>query len=472
MREIKLASKICVVLCILLFSFTGCSEDPDPVKYTAPVADFSIIDEEISIGKGETIVITAYPKPEGKGKVYNKWHVDDVLSSSTEELTYTFITPGVKIVKYVAKNAMGEFSKEFKITVTDTIEIELSVGDVTEITRYIDEELVVEAVVGSGSNIVHEWKVDGNVISNTSEPHKLDGFILDELRTYYVEYKGYNSAGVVEKAFSVKVEDRPIEVELTINGEEPTGANIKQDLGVELIFAATIKYGGAGATHSWKLNGIEKSTNSTYVMPCDLEGDFVVAYKCVNAKGETFEDTYTVAVVSEVGWIISDFEIYDRTTWRFTPGIDEALLSNYNNWTVSVADNPDNTGINKSSKCFMQNISNNAYTSGLIWLNFKRYTFTDDVSEYSRIRFKYYKDSEDRMVRVEYYDSSWQGATAVDGKDGRDAPLNTWVEVEFKFKKGAYDRLGIQTLRRIDTSKPGARPNNMAYIDDVELLAD
>lgn len=439
-----------LLLLSALILMLSCDDDPEPVVYTEPVATFSIDDDNLRVTVNEPFEIISYPQPEGK--VYSKWYVDDILESSNTILNHTFITPGEKKVCYQAKNGAGEYSKCFTILVEDILLVGLSIGDSTHIERKQFDELIIAALVEAGSNVEHKWEIDGSLYSTD---RVLTGFKLDNLGTHTVKYTATNSAGRYEHDFQVKVVDRPLQINFS-----PKENMQKKAVGDAVNFNAEIIYGSAGATHEWKVDGVVKSTNSTFDFACEAEGSFEVTYKCVNGLGEEITRSWTVEVVDS-SWMIADFELNTFDDKRFTTA----------DKTLSVIENPDKTGINTSNYCMEQYVPNNLYTSGIVWFNFKRDGVNDQVTGvYGGVKFKYYKYTTDRKVEVEMNDTSTKATPVVEGgvtKDGSQAAVNTWVEVEFRFPASFTTDINRLTVRVLRGN--GGNPAK-ALIDDIQLI--
>ena len=439
--------RTCLSLLALVASVVACNNEPEAVVYKEPVATFSIESDQLTSTVGDNFELTAYPQPEGK--VYSKWYIDNVLESSTATLSYQFATPGTKKVRYVAKNGAGEFSKEFTVEVSDILKVNLSIGDVSLIELKQFEELKVIALVSGGSSIAHKWEIDGVVVSTE---RILEGFMLNELKTYHVKYTATNSAGTFVKEFDVKTLDRPLEI--TFSNMSTT---IRKTQGELLEITANVLYGATGAVHDWKVNGTTVSTTKTLSYQCSENGTFEITYKCVNELNETVTHSWTLEVTDGT-WMIATFENNSYDNIRFTAA----------DITLSVIENPKKTGINTSNYCFQQFIPGNAGTSGIIWLN-----FTENISAYGGIKFKYYKYTADRKVQVDMNNSSTSATPVVDNgvpKDGSTASPETWVEVEFRFPKSYTDPLQRLTLRVLKMINNKGETPAKALIDDVQLI--
>lgn len=437
--------------CLALLSFIACTvacdNDPEAVVYKEPTATFSIESDHLTSTVGDNFELIAYPQPEGK--VYSKWFIDDVLEASTATLSYQFTSPGIKKVRYLAKNGAGEFSKEFTVEVNDILKVNLSIGDVSQIELKQFEELKVIALVSAGSNIQHQWEIDGTVVSTE---RILEGFMLNELKTYHVKYTATNSAGTFVKEFDVKTLDRPLEINFSVMDE-----TIRMTQGNLLEIVANVLYGGAGAVHDWKINGKTVSITNTISNLCTEIGIFEITYKCVNELDETITHSWNLEVTDGT-WMVATFEDNSYDDVRFTAA----------DKTLSVIENPNKTGMNTSGYCFQQFIPNNVSTSGIIWLSFR-----EDISAYKGIKFKYYKFSNDRKVQVDMNDTSTSAIPVVEGgvnKDGSAASVETWMEVEFRFPTSFTTPVSRLTLRVLKMMNDKKETPVKALIDDIQLI--
>lgn len=156
------------------------------------------------------------------------------------------------------------------------------------------------AIVDAGSDVVHEWKVDGEVKSDKAY---FDTFDLPEAKVYTVAYAGTNAAGTFRKSFEVQATERPLEI--SFSNEDAT-IPCKDGAVVEII--ATVKYGGTGVQHEWKVDGVTVSTDAVFSRAFDGAGPYTIAYHGVNSKQETVDRTWTVTIIPS-GALFEHFEV-------------------------------------------------------------------------------------------------------------------------------------------------------------------
>ena len=154
-----LKSKIILLLGIV--ALWGCEEDVTPLRHTAPQVTFPVQETSLTAVVGDPVEFRA--DIESGDKLTCGWYVDGTLEASTPGMTYTFSAPGDYEVRFEARNGAGKVERSYAVKVADVLEMHLSVGDSTRIVRRQLDILKVMAIVDAGSDVVHEWKVDGEV---------------------------------------------------------------------------------------------------------------------------------------------------------------------------------------------------------------------------------------------------------------------------------------------------------------------
>ena len=448
MKTILKAKAIALLGIVALW---GCEEDVTPLQHTAPQVTFPVAETSLTAVVGDPVEFRA--DIESGDKLTCGWYVDGTLEASTADMTYTFGAPGDYEVRFEARNGAGRVGKSYAVKVSDVLEMHLSVGDSTRIVRRQLDILKVMAIVDAGSDVVHEWKVDGEVKSDKAY---FDTFDLPEAKVYTVAYTGTNAAGTFQKSFEVQATERPLEISFSNNDAVIA---CKDGAVVEII--ATVKYGGTGVQHEWKVDDEVVSTDGVFSRVFDGAGPYTIAYHGVNSKQETVDRTWTVTMVPS-GALFEHFEDYDKlpawwTLGQNTPGIE-------------LADNPKPEGINTSAKVLSDKVSGSGSTSGYFDLKLKEIPVDKiDVTKYSGIRFKIYLGKNKYYPRVEYAGTKHQSVTKPQFKD-------EWEVLEYKFgvnldpTKNITFRLLLQENGSNITGSDPATNNRTVYIDDIEFL--
>ena len=448
MKTILKAKAIALLGIVALW---GCEEDVTPLQHTAPQVTFPVAETSLTAVVGDPVEFRA--DIESGDKLTCGWYVDGTLEASTADMTYTFGAPGDYEVRFEARNGAGRVGKSYAVKVSDVLEMHLSVGDSTRIVRRQLDILKVMAIVDAGSDVVHEWKVDGEVKSDKAY---FDTFDLPEAKVYTVAYTGTNAAGTFRKSFEVQATERPLEISFSNNDAVIA---CKDGAVVEII--ATVKYGGTGVQHEWKVDDEVVSTDGVFSRVFDGAGPYTIAYHGVNSKQETVDRTWTVTMVPS-GALFEHFEDYDKlpawwTLGQNTPGIE-------------LADNPKPEGINTSVKVLSDKVSGSGSTSGYFDLKLKEIPVDKiDVTKYTGIRFKVYLGKNKYYPRVEYAGTKHQSVTKPQFKD-------EWEVLEYKFgvnldpTKNITFRLLLQENGSNITGSDPATNNRTVYIDDIEFL--
>lgn len=445
-----LKTKAIVLLGIV--ALWGCEEDVTPLRHTAPEVTFPVQETSLTAVVGDPVEFRA---DIGSGdKLTCGWYVDGTLEASTAAMTYTFGAPGDYEVRFEARNGAGKIEKSYAVKVADVLEMHLSVGDSTRIVRRQLDILKVMAVVDAGSGVVHEWKVDGEVKSDRAY---FDTFDLPEARVYTVAYTGRNAAGTFSRSFEVQATERPLEVGFS---NEDAVISCKQGAVVEIV--ATVKYGGTGVRHEWKVDGEVVSTDAVFSRAFDGDGPYTIAYHGENAKQETVDRTWTVTITAS-GALFEHFEEYDKLPAWWTLGENQP--------GITLEDNPKPEGINTSAKVLRDNVAGTGSTSGYFNLKLKEIPVDRiDVAKYSGIRFKVYLGKNKYYPRVEYSGKKYAPVRAPQFKD-------EWEVLEYKFdtKLDPTKNLTFRPMLKEDGNNiaSGAVTDTntrTVYIDDIEFM--
>ena len=435
-----------------IMALWACEEDVTPLQHTAPQVTFPVEETSLTAVVGDPVEFRA--DIESGDKLTCGWYVDGTLEASTAEMTYTFGAPGDYEVRFEARNGAGRVGKSYAVKVSDVLEMHLSVGDSTRIVRRQLDILKVMAIVDAGSDVVHEWKVDGEVKSDKAW---FDTFDLPEARVYTVAYTGTNAAGTFRKSFEVQATERPLEISFSNNDAVIA---CKDGAIVEII--ATVKYGGTGVLHEWKVDGETVSTDAVFSRAFSGAGPYTIAYHGVNSKQETVDRTWTVTMVPS-GALFEHFEDYTTlpawwTLKENTPGIE-------------LADNPKPEGINTSLKVLRDNVTGTGGTSGYFNLKLKDIPVDKiDVTNYTGIRFKVYLGKNKYYPRVEYAGTKHPSVTKPQFKD-------EWEVLEYKFganldptKNITFRPMLQENGNNIASGAVTETNTRTVYIDDIEFL--
>ena len=335
--------------------------------------EFSNEEETISCLPGEEVLITATVVA-GDKEVVHEWKVGDEVVSSTAEFKYTFDKMGSYTVAYKGVNADDiSFNRTWTVTVDELpLEIDFSVTDATIPCVQGNEVAITATVKNGGTGLVHEWKVDSDVVSTTAEFKHT----FAEVGTFTVSYKGVNGKGEEKTGtWTVQVEEKPLEIEFS----KADGSTLKSVKGDEVAITATVKGGATGLTHEWKVDGEVVSTTTEFRHTFDAAGTYTVTYKGVNTKGEEKTASWTVVVSEDaVGYMFENFESRESIPGHFT-GNDNALF---------IVANPYVTAVNPGTKVLKDDLSASSHsTSGYVNMGFAH---LNDRAKYRAIRVKVY----------------------------------------------------------------------------------
>ena len=336
----------------------------------------------------------------------------------------------------------------------DVLEMYLSVGDSTRIKRLQLDNLKVMAIVTAGSNVQHEWTVDGQKASTEAY---FDTFVLADAKVYTVAYRGTNAAGEFTKSFEVEVLERPLEVEFS-----NTDAVISCKSGETVTIDATVTFGGTGVQHEWKVDGAPVSTESHFSYTFTGEGPYTIDYRAENAKGETVTRQWTVNIQAS-GLLLDDFESGSLTPWWRTKENDPG---------ITVEDNPKPDAVNSSAKVMRDKVNGTGSTSGYFTLETSKILEGKgiDVTKCTGIRFKVYLGKNKYYPRVDIGGTKYAPVTEPQFKDEWEV-----LEYRFPFNLDPTKIIQIRPLLQQNGSNiaSGAVSDTNTrevYIDDIEFL--
>ncbi len=362
---IIMASAAAAALCLWQCSF----KEDEPLSFTAPQVNFITEDEVISAKVGEPVTIKT--ETVSGDHLTKSWYVDGVLTCASDNFTYTFETPGTYTVKYVVFNGAGSEEKEYTVNVSDVLEMHLSVGDSTAITRKELTTLQLYAIVDKGSEVTHSWTVDGEKVCDKAYFNTFYLPKANETHTHTVVYEGKNSVGEFTQTIEVNVDEQPLQIKFLDHS--------RRAFTYLLSLTAEILYGGMGATHKWYVDGdlVSEEADLSYKLP-DL-GTYAVNYVCINDKGEKIEKNWSI--------------VYDEYLADFNNGDFSDLFQLHNanasylaKESLAVVDSPyDGDGHGKVLK--WHNDSNNKTRGGIILRNEYFAENGIDISQFKGIKF-------------------------------------------------------------------------------------
>ena len=454
----KLTNKIISVLA--LFASVSCASEVEPLHLTAPKVLFPMIEENMTVTLGETVVFTA--EIDAGDRLTAGWYVDGTMMSSGERLEYVFTEAGTYDVMFEARNGEGVVSKTYRVTVGDILKMHLSVEDSTEIKRLQGTYLRLMAVVDYGSGVTHSWSVDGDVKSDKAY---FNSFFMPDAVSHKVKYEGRNSVGTFTKEFTVAVQPRPLFVSFSNND-----ATLAAEAGTPVEITANVEYGEQGLSYVWTADGavVKEGNEKVSVLSYSFstEGSHVLAYDASNSKGEKFSKEWLVNVTLPGVYMLDNFEIGTLGGWWIqgnSPGI-------------SVVDNPDRSGINTSDKVIINQVAGTGGTSGFFDLNLGKFSSGKDVdfSKFRGMRFKVHLGNNKYYPRIDISGTKYPSVKEPEFK-------NEWEVLTYRFPDGVKLSNTMTIKIRAMLNKDGsnisggsgfgdATNNRTQYFDDFEFL--
>lgn len=367
---------LCLIFSGLLFA--SCKEEV-VIEPAAPVATFAIEDEVMDIYLGDKVSFAA--EVECPCDFVCGWYVDGIQVSNIERVTYVFNEKGSFSVHFEAENELGKVEKDYTVNVTGmALEVEYSNTD-SEINIDINDVVTLSVnVIAGDKNTVHEWKVDDEVVSKTTDFE----YAFNKDGQFVISYKGVNADGEsASRQWTVKVKDLPLDIVFSVPGN-----TINSSIYRAVAVSTKVNSGLSGLTHCWTLDGNQISTEGSISYLIETEGTYTLAYKAENAVGEKVEKSWTVNITESL--IFDDFE--------GSTGVSSYYIGNNPNGVnaIAVAENPYKTATNPSAQVLVDEASKITWASSG-YFKFKINTYPDGSQLSSTIRSGFTK------LRVKIY---------------------------------------------------------------------
>lgn len=428
-----------------------CSPEVSPLHHTAPVVNFPLEAQNITSKVGEPVSFKA--NVVSGDRLSKAWYVDGVLESSDEEFTYTFFKPGEYEVSFKVSNGAGTVEKSYSVSVSDVLEMHLSVEDSTVVTRVEQSFLKLYAIVDKGSDVVHSWSVDGEKLSDKAF---FGTFFLKDTQSHEISYTGSNGAGSFSKKFTVNVNERPLTIQFS---EE--AATLSSKIGATLTLTAKVLFGGTGVVHKWYIDSKLVSESTTMSYKFTAAGTVVLRYEGKNAKGEIVERSWTVNVAARDEAIFEDFENGAYTCFK--------------QGTLSVVDNPHPSGLNKSSKVLKVSAPGTGGTSGYFtMINSEIAKKGIDITKYRGLKVLVWMDKGKYWPVMDY-----KGRGKVLPNDGKPEFTGEWEVLEYSIDFSTNQQLQPRPFQILDgNGKPQNIPGGpvtetnprVVYFDEFTLF--
>lgn len=475
--------RILLMLGAMAAMIVACNENPvETVEEAAPEFSFSIAEESFSVAVDSSVFFGA--ELVRGTNVKTTWSVDGEKVAGTPSVTWTFAKIGVSKVNFLATNNLGTLEKEYTVTVKGIpLVVSYSVED-SAVQAVIGTPLEMSVTVVSGDkSTVHSWKLDGEELSTDTAFSKT--FTEEELGTHTLTYYGENIDGLsATKSWTVTVVDLPLEVTFT-----PAGDELNAMVGDNVKFNAVVVHGAAGAAYSWKVGGVQASTEPAYTFACESEGSYAIACQVTNAIGESASRNWTVTVTEKTERSLIVIDAEEMTALPST-----SILKGNDN-ALSLVDNPCVSAVNPGTRVIKDDLSSATWaTSGLIQV-YLSHISSEERYKYHAVRIKVYLGANDYLpFMVLTNNSKASRPTKVNGTDfypGHSKELwaslvrtDDWNVLEYNVVTGNYANV-VETLADVtqiqfrllvnydNSNYPGSLSDtntHIVYVDDIELV--
>ena len=367
------------LLPLLVMVSCGQKEIGPVEKPAAPKVEYSPEGGELELFVGEAAAFEARII-EGSS-LKTAWYVDGVKVSSTPSVNWVFNKLGTVTLRFEASNELGTETKDFTVTVKG-IPLEVSFTEEGgEIAAVVGTALQVGAeITGGDKGTVHTWTLDGKQVGDGLSV-SLD-FGEEDTGAHTLSYNGINTDGMTAtKTWTVNVTDLPLEFSFTPSENELSRMEEKT-----VSFNAGILHGSKGVSYSWKVDGTEVSTTSSYVHSCSAQGTFDISFSATNAAGEAVSHSWklTVTEKTDVAFMFLDAEGLEAVP-SFVSGNSASGGS-----CVKLVDNPYPTTVNSGSKVFIDDLRPTTWqNSGYVQIMLGGMS-SAERAEFTRVRVKVY----------------------------------------------------------------------------------
>ncbi|WP_295936935.1 PKD-like domain-containing protein [uncultured Alistipes sp.] len=267
----------------------GCGDDKAQTEEAAvmPVVSYPVVESGMSVYVDAAVRFEAII--ESSGPVNCAWYIDDQLVAATPTMTYVFRQIGTYSARFEAFNTVGRVERTYTVEAAGSpLEIEFSNEEPAIACNPGDQVVITATVVAGDKGVVHEWKVGDEVVSTTAEFR----YTFPTMGDYTISYHGVNSDEVpFDRSWAVTVDELPLEIEFSNTDE-----TILTELNAQVAITAIVRNGGTGLVHEWKVGADVLSTSYEFKHAFTQAGEYTIAYKGVNGKGETVTRSWAVTV--------------------------------------------------------------------------------------------------------------------------------------------------------------------------------
>lgn len=154
----------------------------------------------------------------------------------------------------------------------------------------VDSSVFFGAELVRGTDVKTTWSVDGELVARTPSVT----WKFSKIGVSKVNFLAQNDLGKVEKEYTVTVLGIPLVVSYSVEDDA-----VQAVIGTPLEMSVTVESGDKSTVHSWKLDGVELSTDTSFSKTFTEEelGTHTLTYYGVNVDGLSATKTWTVTVV-------------------------------------------------------------------------------------------------------------------------------------------------------------------------------
>ncbi len=261
-RKASYKTQILFLLGILTMFLPSCSDDDDVTDTGTPTIEFSSAEYKVKVLKEVTLTATV----SHAGNPIFSWKQDGIIVSTDTTYVFNAEKTGEYFLTFRVDADNGSLEKQVKVTVSDKLPPEITIGSTFAAYTGKDLEIAPSAVLNN-DEATYVWRLNGEVVSETGSYT----FYQTEIGTYQLTLKVVNEDGMDLKNILVSVLPAPVPELFFDDGRyrlESGKSAIRRfsvPLGKSLVMAPVISNMSDNTTFEWTVDGVAQSSTTEYL---------------------------------------------------------------------------------------------------------------------------------------------------------------------------------------------------------------
>jgi PKD repeat protein len=265
-----------MVPAMMLLSCSKKDDTPPPPDPGVPAITFALGDGEQKVKISESITLTAFV--ENAERPAYSWKIDGKIVSTETSFTFVAEKLGEYFANFRVDAENGSAEKQLKISVLETLPPQITLGATAIAYIGIEKEFVAEA--DNADNAVYLWRLDGQIVSETST------YVFNQtaLGNYPLTLKVTTADGQDFKTITVTVLPEQFPELFFDDGRYRTVTNagdlrkMTVPIGKNLVLAPVICNISNATNFVWEVDGAQQSATGEYFnFTPSAEGTYLVS---------------------------------------------------------------------------------------------------------------------------------------------------------------------------------------------------